>query len=69
MHEMDPAKLLRAARDAYSSMYALLEQIPLADVLEGLVEVVPRLTVRLKERGTQGPKALDRRAAHSYIGL
>jgi predicted patatin/cPLA2 family phospholipase len=52
MHEMDPAKLLRAARDAYGSMYALLEQIQLEDVLEGLVEVVPRLTVRLKVRAT-----------------
>jgi predicted patatin/cPLA2 family phospholipase len=56
MHEINPAKLLRAARDAYGSMYALLEEIPLADVLDGLVEVVPRLTVRLKERPT---KALD----------
>ena len=53
MSEMDPAKLLRAARDAYSSMYALLEQIPLVDVLDGLVEVVPRLTVRLKERAAK----------------
>ena len=69
MHEIDPAKLLRAARDGYSSMYALLEQIPFADVLDGLVEVVPRLTVRLRERATEGPKALDRRAALSYIGL
>ena len=50
MHEINPVKLLRAARDAYGSMYALLEQIPLDDVLGGLVEVVPRLTVRLKER-------------------
>ena len=50
MHEINPAKLLRAARDAYASMYALLEQIPLKDVLDGMVEVVPRLTVRLKDR-------------------
>jgi predicted patatin/cPLA2 family phospholipase len=53
MHEMDPAKLLRAARDAYGSMYAMLEKIPLTDVLDGLVDVVPRLTVRLKVRATQ----------------
>jgi predicted patatin/cPLA2 family phospholipase len=69
MHEIDPAKLLRAARDGYGSMYALLEQIPFADVLDGRVEVVPRLTVRLKERPTQGPNALDRKAAHDYIAL
>ena len=50
MHEINPAKLLRAARDAYGTMYALLEQIPLPDVLDGLVEVMPRLTVRLKGR-------------------
>ena len=50
MHEINPAKLLRAARDAYGTMYALLEQIPLPDVLDGLVEVMPRLTVRLKDR-------------------
>jgi predicted patatin/cPLA2 family phospholipase len=50
MHEINPTKLLRAARDAYASMYALLEDIPLEDVLDGLVEVVPRLSVRLRER-------------------
>jgi predicted patatin/cPLA2 family phospholipase len=49
-NDVDPAKVFRAARYAYGAMYALLEQIPIEDVLDGLVEVVPRLSVRRRER-------------------
>jgi hypothetical protein len=49
-HEVDPVKILGAARDAYGLMYALLEQIPVSDLVDGLVEVLPRLSVRLKQR-------------------
>jgi predicted patatin/cPLA2 family phospholipase len=49
-NDINPTKVFRAARYAYGSMYALLEQIPIQDVLDGLVEVVPRLSVRRKKR-------------------
>lgn len=44
-HETDPNKVLRAARNAYAAMYALLEQVPLDDLLSGRIKVIPRLTV------------------------
>lgn len=49
-HDINPARLLRAARDAYGCMYATLEGISRDDLLAGRLEVVPRLTVRRSGR-------------------
>jgi predicted patatin/cPLA2 family phospholipase len=49
-HEIQPGKLIQAARSAYEVMYAALTGMPSSSITQGLVRAVPRFAIAERDR-------------------